>query len=85
MVLPGYIHNKLRDFMLSKGWSDYPEPRNSFALFSPFNGDMEARDIERRKKERKRWVWETWNKAEQVWAFGKLINFLVFLYDGRSV
>lgn len=70
--------------MLSRGWSDYPSPGDTLALFSPFR-DASSVEAQKKQRERKRWAWETWNSLEKVWQAGKLINFLVFLHDGRCV
>ncbi|GAA94719.1 uncharacterized protein L969DRAFT_17524 [Mixia osmundae IAM 14324] len=89
-VLPTYAHAKARDFMLSKGWGDYPTPRSyTSLLFHPFDAPASSSAVSRRerrdkrKREWKRAVWKALNLAERTWAVLKLANFLVFLYDGR--
>lgn len=82
-VLPEYLSTKLRDYMLANGWADYPMPKSSLALFLPKRASESSRDFERRKRERKRWAWNVYSRFEKIWAAARLLNFLVFLYNGR--
>lgn len=69
-TLPGYFYTKLRDRMLVNGWPDYPRARRLSA------------DPARRRRELRRWCWDTVMKLENVWMTLKLVNFLLFLKDG---
>lgn len=71
--------------MLSSYWSDEPLPRSWFSLIDP------RRLAKRRRVEEdgllaaewKRVAWEVLNVGEKLGAIAGLVNFLVFLYDGR--
>jgi peroxin-2 len=90
-VLPSYLLAKLRDRMLSSSWSDEPLPRNWFSLIDPrraFIRQSSRRSEEQEEggrwgREWKRVIWEGLRVSEKVIALADLVNFLVFLYDGR--
>jgi len=70
-TVPEYLIAKARDRMLVRGWSDYPRARSL------------SRDPARRKRELKRIAWDTLVSVENFWQTAKLVNFLLFLYNGR--
>lgn len=78
-ILPPYLHTRLRDFMLSVGWSDQPSAPIT-SLVRPANSPSQAA---RKRQHLKRLAWDLINRSEQIWQTLGLINFLVFLYDGR--
>lgn len=86
-VLPAYLHARIRDRMLSSSWSDEPLPRTWLSLVNP------ARLTKKRRLEEdgllqaewKRVAWELTNIGERLGAIAGLVNFLVFLHDGRCV
>lgn len=86
LVLPAYLHSRIRDRMLSSSWSDEHLPRSWFSLF-----DLRRILLKRRREEDdglwgnewKRVAWELMNVGEKIGAMAGLVNFLVFLYDGR--
>lgn len=90
-ILPPYVLAKLRDRMLSSSWSDEPLPRNWFALIDPRRafpsrtGRSDDEGASRLSGEWKRVIWEGLRVGEKAIALADLVNFLVFLYDGRSV
>lgn len=87
-VLPAYLHSRLRDRMLSSSWGDEPLPTSWFSLL-----DVRRAFKSRRRRtgeeegqlgrEWKRVVWELLSAGEKLGAVAGLVNFLVFLYDGR--
>ena len=86
LVLPSYLHSRIRDRMLSSSWSDEDLPRSWFSLF-----DLRRILSKRRREEddglwRNEWkrvAWEVMDLGEKIGAIAGLVNFLVFLYDGR--
>jgi peroxin-2 len=80
-VAPPYLHSKLRDHMLSQGWADYLLPDSWLSILLPWKKG--ARRPGARTRYLKRLVWEVTAKWDQLSSAAKLINFLVFLYNGR--
>lgn len=86
LVLPSYLYSRIRDRMLSSSWSDEDLPRSWFSLL-----DLRRRFVKRRREEDdglwgrewKRVAWELLSLGEKLGAIAALVNFLVFLYDGR--
>ena len=74
-TLPGYIHTRLRDYMLVNGWPDYPRSNGIVRLFQLSRA--------RRRRELRRLLWDLLTRLEQIWTSMKLVNFLLFLYDGK--
>ena len=76
--------------MLSSSWSDYPLPSSFFSLLN-----LRRLTVSRRRadtlspfrttllNEWKRLVWESTRFSEKIGQILGLVNFLVFLYDGR--
>lgn len=91
-TIPPYLHQKVRDTMLVNGWLDYPTPPSIIpwrftttgaassiaALFPAF-----SKSKARRKRELRRFAWDTLMRVEKALALSSLINFLFFLYNGR--
>lgn len=92
-TVPPYIHQKIRDGMLVNGWPDYPPPPSILpwrfasssgpgstiaALFPAF-----SQSKARRKRELRRFAWDTLIRMEKLLAITSLVNFLCFLYNGR--
>lgn len=75
-VVPPYLHSRVRDYMLSSGWADHPSFPFSSLVSSSSTSTPRANQL-------KRLVWDLLARSEQVWATLGLLNFLVFLYDGR--
>jgi peroxin-2 len=89
-ILPAYLHSRVRDRMLSAAWSDEALPRSWFSLVDPRrlsaarrrgNGEEEGQW----GREWRRVVWELLGLGERLGAVAGLVNFLVFLFDGRYV
>ena len=74
-TLPGYLCSRIRDYMLVNGWPDYPRSSSLTRLFHLTPA--------RRRRELRRLLWDALTRIEKGWASLKLINFLLFLYDGR--
>jgi peroxin-2 len=87
LVLPSYLHARLRDRMLSSSWSDEPLPRSWLSLIdirrSFKRGRRRGEEEGEWRGEWKRVVWELLSIGERAAAVAGLVNFLVFLYDGR--
>lgn len=91
-TIPPYLHQKIRDTMLVNGWLDYPTPPSIIpwrfattgaassiaALFPAF-----SKNKARRKRELRRFAWDTLMRVEKALALSSLINFLFFLYNGQ--
>ncbi|KAK4057724.1 peroxisome assembly protein (Peroxin-2) [Microbotryomycetes sp. JL221] len=86
-VLPSYLLSKTRDAMLSSAWSDEPLPSHWWKLFDLRRFNTLRRDQQQGHvtivQEWKRICWQILNSTENVINMAGLINFLVFLYDGR--
>ena len=89
-VLPSYLHTRLQDTMLSSSWSDYPLPQSYFSLLNlrrlsaaRHRADTLSPSRTTLPSEWKRLIWESTRLSEKVGQIAGLINFLVFLYDGR--
>lgn len=93
-TVPSYIHQKMRDAMLVNGWPDYPTPpsilpwrlassstgpASTIAAFFPAFSHSKAR----RKRELRRFAWDTLVRIEKLLALSSLVNFLCFLYNGK--
>ncbi|GAA5898997.1 pex2/pex10/pex12 family protein [Sporobolomyces salmoneus] len=92
VVLPPYLSSRLQDRMMTSSWSDEPLPRSWFSLINPTRAliGLRSRNFERReeemiqwKREWKRSIWELLRASEKLANMAGLINFLVFLYNGR--
>ncbi|SCZ87357.1 BZ3500_MvSof-1268-A1-R1_Chr2-2g04823 [Microbotryum saponariae] len=88
LVLPSYLHSRLRDRMLLSSWSDEPLPSSWFSFFNPIRIlnvlVRPSKDSSLRwRMEVKRVCWELLNLVERCTAMATLANFLIFLYDGR--
>lgn len=77
-VFPAYAHARMRDFMLVNGWPDYPAPNSLLAV-------LRNKSPARRRRELKRLGWDALMQFEKLLTASKLINFLLFLYNGRYV
>lgn len=76
--------------MLSSSWSDYPLPSSFFSLLnlrrltaSRRRADTLSPSRTTLSNEWKRLVWESTRFSEKIGQILGLVNFLVFLYDGR--
>lgn len=83
LILPTYLHSRLRDRMLVHSWAEEDLPRSWLSL-------LDFRRWRRRGEDEGRWIgewkrvgWEVMQVGEKVGAMAGLVNFLVFLYDGR--
>lgn len=82
-VLPSYLQSRVRDRMLAASWSDNPMPRTWLSLFDLRRRRRESDDPGLLADEWKRVIWEVLGFTERLGAIASLVNFLVFLYDGR--
>ncbi|BGO99130.1 peroxisome assembly protein (Peroxin-2) [Rhodotorula toruloides] len=87
VVLPPYLHSRLQDRMLTSSWADEPLPRSWFSLVDlrrlMTRGRRREEEMIQWKREWKRTGWELLNVGERLLAVLGLVNFLVFLYNGR--
>ncbi|KAJ8297193.1 Ran-specific GTPase-activating protein 1 [Rhodotorula toruloides] len=87
VVLPPYLHSRLQDRMLTSSWADEPLPRSWFSLVDlrrlMARGRRREEEMIQWKREWKRTGWELLNVGERLSAVLGLVNFLVFLYNGR--
>ncbi|ORY90190.1 Pex12 amino terminal region-domain-containing protein [Leucosporidium creatinivorum] len=86
LVLPSYLYSRIRDRMLSSSWSDEDLPRSWLFLLDLRRGLVKRRreeDDGQWGREWKRVAWEVLSLGEKLGAIAALVNFLVFLYDGR--
>ncbi|GAA5950421.1 hypothetical protein JCM3765_004539 [Sporobolomyces pararoseus] len=90
IVIGPYLNTRLQDLMLNSSWSDEPLPRSWLSLINPTRSFVRGGGRERReeeliqwKREWKRSVWEFSRNFEKLSNLLGLINFLVFLYNGR--
>lgn len=90
-VLPSYLLARVRDRMLASSWSEEPLPRQWYSLIDPrrlLPSKSRRRNTDesgRLGREWRRVVWEGLRVGEKVLALLDLTNFLIFLFDGRSV
>ncbi|GAA6002699.1 hypothetical protein JCM10207_007633 [Rhodosporidiobolus poonsookiae] len=88
VVLPPYLHSRLQDRMLASSWADEPLPRSWFALVDLrrvilTRGRRREEEVIQMKREWKRTGWELLGVAEKLAGVAGLVNFLLFLYNGR--
>ncbi|GAA6043240.1 hypothetical protein JCM8097_008478 [Rhodosporidiobolus ruineniae] len=88
VVLPPYLHSKLQDRMLSSSWADEPLPPSWFALVDVrrlirARGRRREEEVIQWKREWKRTGWEMLGVAEKLANLAGLVNFLIFLHNGR--
>ncbi|BGP12377.1 peroxisome assembly protein (Peroxin-2) [Rhodosporidiobolus nylandii] len=88
VVLPPYLHARLQDRMLSSSWADEPLPRSWLSLFDLrrlilTRGRRREEEAIQMKREWKRTAWELLGVGEKLAALAGLLNFLVFLHNGR--
>lgn len=89
-VLPSYLSKRLQDTLLSSSWSDHALPSTPFALLNPLRLLPARHAADRRSpigstlaSEWKRLAYESTLLLEKFGQVVGLVNFLVFLYDGR--
>ncbi|KAI8456667.1 Pex12 amino terminal region-domain-containing protein [Phakopsora pachyrhizi] len=74
-VLPGYLLRGFRDYMIVHGWADFPSASNWSSFYS--------RDPLERRRYLRRAAWNTLERLSLVTSTIQLINFLIFLLNGR--
>lgn len=77
-VLPAYLTTRLRDYMLSSGWADYPRRQSWRTILL-----NSSEDRTRRIRTLKRLIWDLSNGLEQIYSTLELLNFIGFLINGR--
>lgn len=88
-IAPPYLLARLRDHMLGAGWADEPLPTRWRDLWrrpeASTSGSRDLRYIawQDLKAQWKRVAWECLGAAERLTSILDLVNFLVFLYNGR--
>ncbi|GAA5987632.1 hypothetical protein JCM11641_001174 [Rhodosporidiobolus odoratus] len=88
VVLPPYLHTRLQDRMLASSWSDEPLPRSWFSLVDlrrliRTSGRRREEEVIQWRREWMRTAWELLGVGEKLSALAGLLNFLVFLHNGR--
>ncbi|GAA5888837.1 hypothetical protein JCM6882_002872 [Rhodosporidiobolus microsporus] len=88
VVLPPYLHTRLQDRMLSSSWADEPLPRSCFSLVdlrrvALTRGRRREEEVIQMKREWKRTAWELLGVAEKLGSLAGLLNFLIFLHNGK--
>lgn len=76
-ILPSYLNSRLRDLMLSRAWPDCPSTPDLTSLLS------KKIDSLSQKRYWRRLAWDLSTGLNQLLSGAQLINFLIFIYDGR--
>ena len=89
-ILPTYLHTRLQDTLLTSTWSSHPLPRSPFSLLNPFRllpsrrrSDFLSPTHTTITNEYKRLLYESLQLSEKLGQIIGLVNFLIFLWDGR--
>lgn len=90
VVLPPYLHSRLQDRMLSSSWADEPLPKSWFSLVDlrrliRTRGRRREEEMIQWRREWKRAGWELLGVSEKLASLAGVINFLIFLHNGRRV